>query len=120
MKIAITSTGAELMSDMDPRFGRAAYFIIVNPDTLEYEVVENKQSLNLAQGAGIQAGQTIIEHKADTLITGHCGPKAFKVLEKAGIQILLGAKGRVIDAVQQFNNGELKTAGEANVEGHWI
>ena len=120
MKIAITSTGKDLASDMDPRFGRAAYFTLVDPETMEYEVVDNKQNINLPQGAGIQAGKTIIDNNVDVLITGFCGPKAFMVLKQAGIKILTGAKGQVTDAVQQYKNSELKPAQEANVEGHWV
>ena len=120
MKIAVTSTGRELISDMDPRFGRAKYFIIVDPATLEYEVAENKQNLNLPQGAGIQAAKTIVDQKADVLISGNCGPKAFQVLNAAGIEVVTGAKGRVIDAVTQYRSGQLRPVEEPNVEGHWI
>ena len=120
MKIAVTSTGKDLSSDIDPRFGRAAYFILVDTDTMQWDVLENKQHLNLPQGAGIQAGRTIVESKANVLITGNCGPKAFKVLQSAGIRIATGAKGRVIDAVLQYKNGQLEYAKEANVEAHWV
>jgi predicted Fe-Mo cluster-binding NifX family protein len=120
MRIAITSAGRELDSDLDPRFGRAEYFILVDPATMAFEVVENAQNINLPQGAGIQAGKTIVEHDVDVLITGHCGPKAFKVLQSAGVKIMTGASGKVADAIAQFNNGELETAAEADVEGHWV
>ncbi len=120
MKIAVTSQGKDLNSDIDPRFGRSAYFIIIDPDTMEYESVDNIQNLDLPQGAGIQAGKTIIDKNADALITGNCGPKAFTVLDKAGVKIITGAKGRVTDAVQQYKNGELETAHSANVDGHWV
>jgi len=120
MRLAITSTGKELDSNLDPRFGRAAYFIIVAPETMAFEVVENSQNLNLPQGAGIQAGKTIADHHVDALITGHCGPKAFKVLQNAGIKIMVGARGTVTDAIEQFNNGELEISAEADVEGHWV
>jgi predicted Fe-Mo cluster-binding NifX family protein len=120
MKIAVTATDDELISDMDPRFGRAKYFILVDPQTLEYEAVENKQNLHLPQGAGIQAAKTIVDHRADVLISGNCGPKAFNVLNAAGIKIVTGAKGRVIDAITQYKNGQLEVADGANVEGHWV
>jgi len=120
MKLAITSSGKELDSNLDPRFGRAAYFIIVDPDTMAFEVVENSQNLNLSWGAGVQAGKTIADHHVDVLITGHCGPKAFKVLQQAGVKVLTGAGGRVIDAIAQFSNGELEISAEADMEGHWV
>ena len=119
MKVAITSTGTTLDADADPRFGRAEYFVIVDPDTMEYDVIENKQNLELPQGAGIQAGRTIVNQKVSALITGFCGPKAFKVLKSANIQILVGAKGKIRDIIEKYKKGELETADQANVEGHW-
>jgi predicted Fe-Mo cluster-binding NifX family protein len=120
MKLAISSTGKNLDSNLDPRFGRAAYFIIVDAETMDFEVVGNTQNLNLPQGAGIQAGKTITDHHVDALITGHCGPKAFKVLQSAGVKIFTGAGGKVTDALEQFKKGELAAASEADVEGHWV
>ena len=120
MRVAVTSTGKALESNLDTRFGRAAYFVIVDPETMEYEVVENSQNLNLPQGAGIQAGKTIIDNNVNVLITGSCGPKAFRVLQSAGIKIMTGATGQVVDVISQYKNGELKASREANVEGHWV
>jgi predicted Fe-Mo cluster-binding NifX family protein len=120
MRIAISSQDKDLNANLDPRFGRAAYFIIVDPETMAFEVVENSQNLNLSQGAGIQAGKTIADNKVDVLITGHCGPKAFKVLQGAGVKIVTGAGGTVADAIAQFNSGELETSTEADVDGHWV
>ena len=120
MKIAVSSSGKDLDAQLDPRFGRSAYFIIVDPEIMAFEVVENQQNLNLPQGAGIQAAKTIVDNKADVLITGHCGPKAFKVLHSAGVIIAIGAKGSVAEAIQQYTNGELEVAQEADVEGHWM
>ncbi|MDL1968431.1 MAG: NifB/NifX family molybdenum-iron cluster-binding protein [Deltaproteobacteria bacterium] len=120
MKIAVTSSGKNLESNVDPRFGRAAYFIIVNPETMDYEVVENIQNLSLPQGAGIQAGQTIAGNNVDVLFTGNCGPKAFKVLQSAGIKIITNVKGSVLDAISMYKKGELETTNGPNVEGHWV
>lgn len=120
MKIAITSTGKELSSDLDPRFGRAAYFLVVDTDNMAASAVENAQNLNLPQGAGIQAARTVAEQKVSTLITGNCGPKAFRVLNAAGIQIVTGARGSVLDAIQAYKKGELKPATAPNVDGHWV
>jgi len=120
MKLAITSTGKELDANLDPRFGRAAYFILVDSDTMAMEVVENSQNLNLPQGAGIQAGKTIVDNQVEVLITGHCGPKAFKVLQQAGVKVVTGAGGTVSEAITQFKDGELEISAEADVEGHWV
>ncbi len=118
MRIAISSTGRDLDADLDPRFGRAAYFIIVDSETMDFDAVENTQNLSSPRGAGIQAGQAMADQHVDALITGHCGPKAFKVLQNAGVKIVTGASGRVADAIAQFNNGELKIASESDVESH--
>ena len=121
MKVAITSNGKDLTADVDPRFGRAAYFIIVDPDTMEYKAVENIQNMGLPQGAGIQAGKTIVENKVDVLLTGNCGPKAFKVLEAAGVKVVVNASGNVKEVVDRFKTGELGSfAKNPNVDGHWM
>jgi len=120
MRVAITSSGKELTSEIDPRFGRAAYFIIVDPETMENEVVENTQNLNLAQGAGIQAGKTIVDNNVDVVITGNCGPKAFRVLQSANIKIITGVTGPIMDAIVKFKDGTLQATQQANVEGHWV
>ena len=120
MKIAVTSSGPDLKSEMDPRFGRAAYLIIVDSDTLEFKVLENSENRNLTQGAGIQAGKTIIENGAEVLITGYCGPKAFMVLESAGIKTYSGAQGLVEDVIKAFKAGKLKESQNPDAQGHWM
>ena len=120
MKIAVSSSGKNMASQLDPRFGRAPYFIILDPEIMTYEVVENTQNLNLPQGAGIQAAKTIVDNKANVLITGHCGPKAFRVLKGADVKIIIGATGNVADVIQQYKDGELEVVQEADVEGHWV
>jgi len=120
MKLAITASGKDLEATIDPRFGRAAYFVLVDSETMAVKVVNNSQSLDLPQGAGIQAGQTIVKNKVDVLITGNCGPKAFQVLQSAGIEIITGASGKVKDAVMHYKEGKLKSASAPNVEGHWV
>ena len=119
-KLAVTSTGEDLNSEIDPRFGRAQYFIIVSPETMEYKIIENRQNLELPHGAGIQAGKTIVESGAEVLITGFCGPKAFKVLESAGIQVITGAEGRIMDVISDYKSGKFAKAEGPNVEGHWV
>ncbi len=118
MKVAVTSRGPTLGDEIDPRFGRAQVFLVVDTDTGEFEVVDNKQNLEAAQGAGIQAGRIVADHGAEVLITGHCGPNAFRTLSAAGIKVVLAAEGTVGEAVEKFKKGELKPAGDADVEGH--
>jgi len=118
MKIAISSTGKDLNSNVDPRFGRCAYFIIVDPDTMEYEAVEN-QSAMLGGGAGIQAAQFISSKGAEVVITGNCGPNAVRTLEAAGIKIITGYNGTVRQAIEDFKMGRLKPTSGPTVQEHF-
>lgn len=119
MKIAITAMGTEMWSNLDPRFGRAKHFVVVDTDTNDKTAHDNAQNLNAAQGAGIQAGETVARLGADAVITGNVGPKAFRILNAAGIKVYLSGEGTVADAVLWFKAGELKEASAANVDGHW-
>jgi predicted Fe-Mo cluster-binding NifX family protein len=119
MKIAVTSTGRTLESPVDPRFGRAAFFLLVDTDSGEVTAHDNAQNLNAAQGAGIQAAETVSRLGAEVLITGHCGPKAFRTLQAAGIQVVVGPEGTAAEAVEQFKAGKLTATGAADVDSHW-
>ena len=120
MKIAITTSGQDLAAELDPRFGRAKNFLIYETETNAFELIDNAQNLNAAQGAGIQSAQTIVKSGAEALITGHCGPKAYQVLEAAGVKIYLSDKASVSASLEAFAAGELPLAGSADVEGHWV
>lgn len=119
MKIAITSKGHDLDSEVDPRFGRAACILVVDTDTLEFEVIDNTKNVNAFKGAGIQAAAGISEKEAKVLLTGFCGPNAFTALEAADIKVVNDTKGTIRDAVQAFKDGKFTYADNANVEGHW-
>jgi len=119
MKIAFTSTGKDLSSDMDPRFGRAKYFVVMDDETNKAESSDNAQNLNAAQGAGIQAAESVARLGAGVVITGNIGPKAFRILNAAGIKVYLSDICTVDEAVRRFKAGELKPVLAANVEGHW-
>jgi len=119
MKIAVTSTSKDISGNMDPRFGRAKYFIVVDTDTNDVVAHDNAQNLNAAQGAGIQAAETVARLGAKAVVTGNVGPKAFRALNAAGVKIYLFTEGTVADAIRRFKAGELKEASVANVEGHW-
>ena len=119
MKIAVTSKGTNLDSQVDPRFGRAAYIIIVDTETFEFEVLDNKENVNALKGAGIQAASMVSDKGAEVLLTGYCGPKAFMTLEAAKIRVANDVEGTIEDAVKSFNEGKLTFADKANVEGQW-
>lgn len=119
MKIAVTSQGTNLDSQVDPRFGRAAYILIVDTETFEFEVLDNKENANALKGAGIQAASMVSDKSAEALLTGYCGPKAFMTLEAAKIRVANEIEGTVRDAVKSFNEGTLTFTDKANVEGQW-
>ncbi len=119
MKVAVTSQGGQLTSDIDSRFGRANCFIVMDTDTGTYEMVDNNQNLKAAQGAGIQAAQVVANLRVEAVLTGHCGPKAFRVLNDAGIKIYFGAEGTVETALEKLKAGEYKVADSPDVGGHW-
>ena len=117
MRIAITASGPTLDDNLDPRFGRCAYFLIVDTDTMEFEAVENPNTA-LGGGAGIQSGQLIAAKDVKFVLTGNCGPNAHETLSAAGIGVIPGCSGAVRDAVEQFKAGQLNTASEPNVASH--
>ena len=119
MKIVISAKGPDLEAQVDPRFGRSSYFLLVNPESMEYEVLPNGQNVQAAQGAGIQAAALIARQRPGALLTGNCGPKAYHTLLAAGISVFLGVAGSVRDAVQEFRAGKLTPARGPNVTGHW-
>jgi predicted Fe-Mo cluster-binding NifX family protein len=120
MKIAITSKGKDLDAEMDPRFGRAVFFIVYDTDDGSFSVIDNKKNLDAERGVGVQAGQTVVDAGAGALITGNCGPKAYRVLNTAGVKVYTGAEGTVQEGIEAYNNGTLTAADSANVEGHWM
>jgi predicted Fe-Mo cluster-binding NifX family protein len=120
MIIAVTSQGKDLFGEVDPRFGRAKHFLLVDSETMNFQVVENRQNLELPQGAGIQAVMNVIIHEPEVVLTGNCGPKAFKTLQAAGIKNVVGVSGKIEDAIQAYLRGEFEHAKDANVEGHWV
>ncbi len=119
MKIAVTSQGTDLDALVDPRFGRAAYILIVDPATLELEVSDNAANVNAFKGSGIQAASMISDKGVSILLTGYCGPNAFRTLAAAKIQVASDVTGTVREAVQAYNEGKLTVAAEPNVDGHW-
>ncbi len=119
MKIAVTSKGTELDSAVDPRFGRAAYILIVDTETYECEVLNNQENVNALKGAGIQVASMVRKRGSEILLTGFCGPNAFKAMAAAKIGVANDASGSVREAVKTYLDGKLPLADEANVEGQW-
>jgi predicted Fe-Mo cluster-binding NifX family protein len=117
MKIAISSTGPSLDAEIDPRFGRCQYFIIVDPQTLDFEAVENT-NLMASGGAGIASAQTVAGKEAQAVLTGNCGPNAYQTLSAAGIQVITGVTGTVREAIDQYHKGQFAAATQPSVKAH--
>ena len=113
MKVAVSSSGQDLNSPTDPRFGRCAYFLVVETDDMSFEVFDN-ESAGLGGGAGIQSAQFIISKGAKAVITGNCGPNAVKTLSVGGVEVFLGNTGIVRKVLQKLKNGELTSTNIAN------
>ena len=107
MKIVISATGPDPTDNVDPRFGRARWFIRYDSALESFSVLDNAASLDAAQGAGVQAAQMIVGGGAEVLLTGRCGPKAFAILAAAGMQVYSGFEGPVLDAVRAWQKGDL-------------
>ena len=118
MKIAISATAPELDAEVDPRFGRCQYFIIADPETMEFEAVDNSSAM-AAGGAGISAAQAIAGKGVQAVLTGNCGPNAYQALSAAGIQIITGVSGKVKDAVEGYRSGKFQASAQANVPDHF-
>ncbi len=119
MKIAVTSQGDSLESQVDPRFGRAAYILVIDTDTLEFEAFDNSENKNAFKGAGIKAAAMVSDKGAEILLTGFCGPNAFNTLKAAGVKVANDQAGKVIDVVEKVKKGEVVFAESPNKDGHW-
>lgn len=118
-KIAVSCEEPGLDSQVDPRFGRAAGFCVVDPDTLEFTFVDNGSSQALSQGAGIQAAETVFRSGAGVVLTGYVGPKAFQALSAAGIQMGQNLENMTVrEAIAKFKAGQVEMATTPNRMGH--
>lgn len=120
MILVFPSSGTDIESDIDQRFGRCPYFVSFNTDSKKVVFAENTQNYQAVQGAGIQSATHVVNMKADVCITTHCGPKAFKVFNVAGVKVVTGIKGKIKDAIADFEKGKMQYSDSADVEGHWV
>jgi predicted Fe-Mo cluster-binding NifX family protein len=117
MKIAVSSSGNNLDSQIDPRFGRCAYFVVADTENMNFEAFDN-ESIALGGGAGIQASQFVAAKGAKAILTGNVGPNAVKTLTAAGLEIFLGQSGTVREALDRYKSGDLKSTSTPNVADH--
>jgi predicted Fe-Mo cluster-binding NifX family protein len=117
MKIGVSSTGENLDADVDQRFGRCKYFLIVDMESMEFEVLSNENAM-ASGGAGIQAAQTITKTGAKVVVTGNIGPNAFQTLSAAGMKIVTGASGTIKESIEKYKKGELNETEAPSVGSH--
>jgi len=117
MKIAVSAAAPSLDADVDPRFGRCQYFIIVDPKTMQFETLKNP-NIAASGGAGISTAQMIASKGAETVLTGNCGPNAYQTLLAAGIQVITGVSGRLKGVVEAYKMGKLQPSAQLSVGSH--
>jgi predicted Fe-Mo cluster-binding NifX family protein len=120
MKVIVTAQHAAWDALVDPRFGRARTFVLIDTESRELTEIANTQALDAAQGAGVQAAALVCRAGAEAIVTGHCGPKAFGALVAGKVKVFTGAEGTVADAVAKLIAGSLQEASAADVAGHWV
>ena len=117
MKVAVAASGDNLDGPLDPRFGRCPMFLIVDADSMEFELLQNPGAL-AGQGAGIEAAQLVANAGAQAVIAGNYGPNAYHTLAAGGVEALTGASGTVRQAVEAFKAGQLSAVEGASVPPH--
>jgi predicted Fe-Mo cluster-binding NifX family protein len=117
MKIAVSATGPSLDAEVDPRFGRCAYFAVGDPDTMEFEFVENTSVMS-GSGAGISSAQNIAGMGAQAVLTGNCGPNAYQTLSAAGVQVITGVSGTVKEAIEGYKAGRFQATSGPTASAH--
>ena len=118
MKVAVSSSGRDLSSPVESRFGRCPYFVIVDTESMAFEVVPNT-ALGSAHGAGIWAAQLVASKGAMVVLTGNVGPNAHSALSASSVEIVTGVSGTVEEAVKMYNRGELKPTRKPTMRGHF-
>lgn len=118
MKIAVSSSGKDLSAQIDPRFGRCAYFVIVETDDMSFEAFDN-ENIALGGGAGIQSAQFVASKGAGVVITGNCGPNAVQTLAAAHVEVFVGQSGTVREAIERYTRGDMKSTSTPNVADHY-
>ena len=118
MKIILTTTSPSLDAEIDPRFGRGAYFIVVDIDTLDWQAQPNP-GIGASGGAGTLAAQFVANQNAEAVISGDFGPNAYEALQAAGVAMyLFGTSRTASEAVNRFKAGKLERVSAPTGKGH--
>ena len=118
MKIAVSAAAPGLDAEVDPRFGRCQYFVIVDLETMQFDTIDNSNAM-AGGGAGISTAQMIAGKGAEVVLTGNCGPNAYQTLAAAGIQVITGVSGKIKDAVESYKEGKFRPNNQPNVADHY-
>lgn len=118
MKIAVTSSGTTLDDNVEPRFGRCPYFLVIDLNTMALEAMANP-NISLGGGAGPQSALLMAEQGVSAVLTGNCGPNAIQTFGATGIQVITGVSGTVREAVGQYKSGSLVPSTTPSVESHF-
>ncbi len=118
MKMAICARSEGLKAEVDQRFGRCPYFVVVETETGELLESISNEAVGASGGAGPQAAQLLSRHGVDAVALGNVGPNAVGALNAAKIQVLSGVEGTVENTLQKFNAGNLTAVSGATVEPH--
>ena len=118
MKVAVSSSGTDRSAQVDPRFGRCAYFLVIDTESSKTEAVANA-ARSAGGGAGIRAAQTVADHGVETVLTGNVGPNAHRALQAANITVITGLGGTVSEVLQAFLDGRCESTENPTVESHF-
>lgn len=118
MKLAITAKGDSLSSEMDERFGRCAYFIVVDTDNPgSFRAIKN-DAVDAGGGAGIRAAQTVIDAGAQAVVSGNFGPKAFDALSAGDVKLYSVSASTVQEALDSFVGNKARSLESATAAAH--
>ncbi len=109
MKIVISSQDVTMNAEVDPRFGRCAYFMVVDLETGDFEAIKNP-AVDFASGAGIKSAGIVVDQGAEAVLTGRVGPKAMNALEAGNVKIYSDVSGNIAEVVEKFKKGEYTVA----------
>jgi predicted Fe-Mo cluster-binding NifX family protein len=118
MKIAVSATGPSLDAQVEPRFGRCKYFVIIDAESMQFEAMENP-NIAVGGGAGIAAAQMIVDKGVRVVLTGNCGPNAYQTLSAVGIQVITGVSGKIKEAAEAYKAGKLRPNAQPSVGSHY-
>jgi predicted Fe-Mo cluster-binding NifX family protein len=119
MKVAVSAQSGDLSALIDPRCGRAPWFVVVDIDSGEVQGHDNRRAAAMSSAAGFQAADVVVASGAEAVITGNVGPKAFTALQSAGVDVYLVYTGTVEQVLERFKAGKLRLAHTPTRKGHW-